>query len=225
MIKTIQNNALFSSLSETQLQSLIEEAHHLKLSQDETLFIQGDCAEHFYWLASGMIKLYRMAPSGDEKVIEIIQPGQTFAEAIMFMGQQQACFPVSAQMIAKGEVWRFNNRQFLGLLGQSVDSCFRMMANMSQRLHQHIKEIDRLTLQTASERVINYLLQALDQQIDNRCELKLNISKQMLAAQLSIKPETLSRTLSRLNREGLISTHGSHIKVIDAKALRQQVEI
>ncbi len=225
MLKTLQKNALFSSLPERELQSLVDETCRLKLNQDEILFIQGDPAEHFYWLASGMLKLYRIAPSGDEKVIEIIQPGQTFAEAIMFMDQQQARFPVSAQMIAKGEVWRFNNRQFLDLLGQSVDSCFRMMANMSQRLHQHIKEIDRLTLQTASERVINYLLQELAKLGDDHHDLKLNISKQMLAAQLSIKPETLSRTLGRLSREGLICSQGSTIKVIDAEALRQQVEI
>ncbi len=225
MLKTLQKNALFSSLPERELQSLVDETCCLKLNQDEILFIQGDPAEHFYWLASGMLKLYRIAPSGDEKVIEIIQPGQTFAEAIMFMDQQQARFPVSAQMIAKGEVWRFNNRQFLDLLGQSVDSCFRMMANMSQRLHQHIKEIDRLTLQTASERVINYLLQELTKLGDDHHDLKLNISKQMLAAQLSIKPETLSRTLGRLSREGLICSQGSTIKVIDTKALRKLVEI
>ncbi len=223
MLKTLQNSALFNSLPETELQSLVDEACCLKLNQDEILFIQGDPAEHFYWLASGMLKLYRMAPNGDEKVIEIIQPGETFAEAIMFMGQPQPRFPVAAQMIAKGEVWRFNNQQFLGYLEQSVESCFRMMANMSQRLHQHVKEIDRLTLQTASERVINYLLQALAKQSDNN--LKLNISKQMLAAQLSIKPETLSRTLGRLSREGLICSQGSTIKVVDIQALRQLVEI
>ncbi len=223
MLKTLQNSALFNSLPETELQSLVDEACCLKLNQDEILFIQGDPAEHFYWLASGMLKLYRMAPNGDEKVIEIIQPGETFAEAIMFMGQPQPRFPVAAQMIAKGEVWRFNNQQFLGYLEQSVESCFRMMANMSQRLHQHVKEIDRLTLQTASERVINYLLQALTKQSDNN--LKLNISKQMLAAQLSIKPETLSRTLGRLSREGLICSQGSTIKVVDIQALRQLVEI
>ena len=225
MIETIRNNALFGSLTEIQLQALMEQAHCLTLSQDETLFLQGDPAEHFYWLASGMLKLYRMAPNGDEKVIEIIQPHQTFAEAIMFLDQRQARFPVSAQMINKGEVWRFNNRQFLDLLSQSVDSCFRMMANMSQRLHQHVKEIDRLTLQTASERVINYLLQELSKQADEQLELKLNISKQMLAAQLSIKPETLSRTLGRLTRMGWIASHGSSIKIIDVEALRQQVEI
>jgi len=223
VLKTLQNSALFNSLPETELQSLVDEACCLKLNQDEILFIQGDPAEHFYWLASGMLKLYRMAPNGDEKVIEIIQPGETFAEAIMFMGQPQPRFPVAAQMIAKGEVWRFNNQQFLGYLEQSVESCFRMMANMSQRLHQHVKEIDRLTLQTASERVINYLLQALTKQSDNN--LKLNISKQMLAAQLSIKPETLSRTLGRLSREGLICSQGSTIKVVDIQALRQLVEI
>jgi len=225
MIEQLSNNSLFSSLTEEQQQALIDQGDCLKFNQDENLFIQGDSAEHFYWLATGMVKLYRMAPNGDEKVIEIIRPGQTFAEAIMFMDRQQARFPVSAQMLAKGEVWRFNNRQFLALLNGSSDSCFRMMANMSQKLHSLIKEIDRLTLQTASERVINYLLQELADQATGETALTLTISKQMLAAKLSIKPETLSRTLSKLSKEGFIASHGSQINVINIKALREQVEI
>ncbi len=225
MIETIRNNALFSSLPEEQLQSLIKQSHCLKLKQNESIFIQSDPAEHFYWLASGMVRLYRMAPNGDEKVIEIIKPGEAFAEAIMFMGKQQAQFPVCAQMISKGEVWCFNNRQFLELLSQSVDSCFLMMANMSRRLHQHVKEIDRLTLQTASERLINYLLQSLSELPEGQTALKLQISKQMLAAQLSIKPETLSRTLGSLSKEGLINSKGSNIEICDAVALRKRIEI
>lgn len=225
MIELIKNNSLFNSLPDEHLQALIERGQCLKLNQGDDLFTQGDPAKCFYWQATGMTKLYRMAPNGDEKVIEIIRPGQTFAEAIMFMGQQQARFPVSAQMIAKGEVWRFDNRQFLNFLNESSASCFRMMANMSQKLHVLIKEIDRLTLQTASERVINYLLQELRKQPEGEMMLKLNISKQMLAAKLSIKPETLSRTLSRLSREGLITSSGSCIDVINIQALKELVEI
>ena len=225
MIEKIRINSLFSSLSDEQLTTLIEQAQHHKLEQGENLFMQGDAAQHFYWVESGMTRLYRMAPNGDEKVIEIIRPGQTFAEAIMFMDKPQPRYPVSAQMIAKGEVWGFDNQLFLDLLRDSPEGCFRMMANMSHKLHTLVKEIDRLTLQTASERVINYLLQELVNQPQANGELTLSISKQMLAAKLSIKPETLSRTLGRLTREELISSHGNHIRVLDITALRQQVEV
>ncbi len=225
MMTCLRKNSLFSSLSNDALNGLIQHAQHIALSHGETLFVQGDAASHFYWLESGMVKLYRMAPNGDEKIIEIIHPGETFAEAIMFREQQQAHYPVSAQVIQDGEVWRFNNQQFLNLLRHSSETCFNMMASMSQRLHQHIQEIDRLTLQNANERVIHYLLENLSQQPEGSHRLQLSISKQMLASKLSIKPETLSRTLSKLSKEGFIISQGSHIEICDAAALRKQIEI
>ncbi len=36
-------------------------------------------------MIGGQIKLFRLSASGDEKIIDIIQPGNTFAEALMFM--------------------------------------------------------------------------------------------------------------------------------------------
>lgn len=220
-IRELQHNSLFSELDEGQLTQLLETAKRYPLKNSATLFSQGNNADHFYWLKSGLIKLYRLSPSGEEKIIEIIHPGQTFAEAIMFMGKQGS-FPVSAQMIEAGEVWAFSSQTFLDILNSSTNTCFRVMAKMSQRLHQLINDIDRLTLQTATDRVINYLLQ--NKHATKELVLLLT-SKQTLASQLSVKPETLSRTFSRLSKQGLITIEGNQIQLLDIKALKEKVVI
>lgn len=220
-VSELRRTSLFSGLDDTQLDQALKNLQVHSLSPSEVLFSQGQTANRFYWMRAGLIKLYRLSPAGEEKIIEIIRPGQTFAEAIMF-STHVGKYPVNAQVIEEAEIWSFSNSDFKTLLENSPQTCFRVMSKMSQRLHQLINEIDKLTLQTATDRVINYLLQNLP---ENSSQLQLDTSKQTLASQLSIKPETLSRTLSRLNKEGLIKTEGNVIKVLNQAELRERVEV
>ena len=220
-IEALRSASLFIKLDDGQLQQILAHCERRTLEGGHNLFTQGDRADHFFWLRSGLLKLYRISPMGEEKIIEIVRPGQTFAEAIMFVGQPGR-FPVNAQMIEAGEVWCFSSQTFIEILRGSVDTCFRLMAGLSQRLHQHVNEIDRLTLQTATDRVVNYLLQNRSEGSD---QIQLITAKQTLAAQLSIKPETLSRTFARLSKEGLIRIEGNQITLLDLAALQKRVEL
>ncbi|MCF6236545.1 MAG: Crp/Fnr family transcriptional regulator [Gammaproteobacteria bacterium] len=220
-IDQLRNASLFTGLDEQQLKQALKNTLIKTMKSGEQLFSQGEDANHFFWLRTGLLKIYRLSPAGEEKVIKVVKPGQTFAEAIMFAGKPNH-YHVSAEFIENGEIWCFSNQDFKEILSHSVETCFRLMTNMSQRLHKHINEIDRLTLQTATDRVINYLLLNTP---DNDNEIHLITSKQILAAQLSIKPETLSRTLRKLNKEGLIKTEGNVIRLLDLEALYKKVEV
>lgn len=220
-IKQLRNNSLFSGLNEAQLEQVLKNMQVSSLANGERLFNKGDEVNHFFWLCSGLLKLYRLSPNGEEKVIEIIRPGQTFAEAILFSGKLSH-YPVNAEMIEAGEVWCFSCNDFRAVLEGSVETCFQLLASFSLRLHKHVNEIDRLTLQTATDRVINYLLQ---HKPEGSNEVQLLISKQTLASQLSVKPETLSRTLKKLTQEGLITANGNIITLQSPDALHAKVEI
>ena len=220
-IKELRGNSLFSALDDAQLNQALKGVKIQSLASGETLVSRGEPAHSFFWVRSGLVKLYRLSPSGEEKVIEIIRPGQTFAEAILFSGKISH-YPVNAEMLDAGEVWCISCDNFKAVLGNSVETCFQLLGSLSQRLHKHVNEIDRLTLQTATDRVITYLLQ---HKPENSNEVQLLISKQTLASQLSIKPETLSRTLKKLTQEGLISAQGNVIVLQSPEKLHVRVEI
>ncbi len=188
-----------------------------RIDQGEHLFRQGQQAERFFYVHAGQIKLYRLSPSGNEKVIEIVRPGQTFAEAVMFMSRQD--YPVSAEALSASEVVTIEGRVFLGILRESVDTCFRLMSDMSVRLHERILEIDALTLQNATLRLVNYLLYRFREEPDSD-QICLPAAKHIIASHLSIQPETLSRILSSLSSKGLISVKGLMITVHDLDGLQ-----
>lgn len=167
----------------------------------------------------GQIQLYRLSDDGDEKVIDIVHPGQIFAEAVMFM--ENMCYPVNAMAIANSQVIAFDMETFRNILRESVDTCFRMMAAMSKRLHIQLIEIDSLSLHNATYRLVHYLLKSVPAKTTRHTEITLNYPKNILASRLSIKPETFSRIMSRLKRENIIEVSGNQIIISDISALRK----
>ena len=213
---SLRRSHLFATLSEEQLTAVTEGCRTLKLSDGQLLFEAGQPAGRFYFVESGQIKLYRLSPDGAEKVIDIVSPGSTFAEALMFL--DHPVYPVSASALHGAKVVSFDNRRFLTMLEKSVETCFKIMGTMSQRLRGLIKEIDDLTLQSATTRLCSMLWGQVERSGNPNVELK--VPKGVLASRLSIKPETFSRILHNLTDQGVIEVKGAKIRVMDMKKLQ-----
>lgn len=209
---------LFEAFDEVQLEKLLSSSHLLRLPARATLFEKGQPAEYFYLLRSGQIKLFCLSASGDEKVVEIIYPTQTFAEAVMFM--QRHIYPVSAEAILDSELYCFEMKPFYDILSESKESCFRLLTIMSRHLHGLISDIDSLTLHNATYRLVVYLLGELPEGAMELSAIHLGTPKNVVASRLSIKPETFSRILTQLAKKGLIEVHGNDIALTDVDGLR-----
>ena len=214
---------LFADLPDEHLRALINQMQEIRMKAGDGLFRHGQPAERFFFLREGLIKLFRLSPEGDEKVIEIVRPGETFAEAVMFMGNQGR-YPVSAEAVSDARLYAFDQKAFLKLLRESSDACFGLLASMSRRLHMLVNQIESLTLQTATYRFVAYLLEEIAPDVKAAPELELKTPKAVIAARLAIQPETLSRILAKLRQQGLIAVHGNNIAVRDVQALRNLVQ-
>ncbi|MEW7972870.1 MAG: Crp/Fnr family transcriptional regulator [Candidatus Thiodiazotropha endolucinida] len=207
---------LFSALDDDQVRQVMESSHTGTLKDGESLFETGDEANRFFLVIGGQIKLFRVSSNGDQKIIDIIQPGNTFAEALMFM--EHPIYPVSAEALGPAKVISFDNRRFLQILSGSIEVCFRIMGTMSQRLRGLIKEIDDLTLQSATTRLCALLLHRMEDV--GQDHFTLPAAKGVLAARLSMKPETFSRILQNLSTKKILKTKSNEIQVLDEKLLR-----
>jgi CRP-like cAMP-binding protein len=217
----VRNSMLFEDLSDGEYAALCEHSRNLQLNDGDLLFEHGQPVREFFYLSAGQLKLTRLSAEGNEKVIDIIRAGETFAEAAMFLGSTG--YPVNAQAVGACELLTFSTERYLECLRKSQQACFSLLGRMSQRLHFQLNEIDRMTLHSATYRLVAYLL---DQAPANgqRTELHLGIPKHVIASRLSIKPETLSRILGRLSKSGMIEVHDNQIVLVDAQALRRHLQ-
>jgi len=216
----LRRHHIFAGLDAAQLARVIQSAQVIALHENQHLFEAGQEAKHFYLVRSGRMKLYLSSADGVEKVIHLVGPGETFAEAIMFM--DSPIYPIHASALSESEVLAFPNKVFREILRESVDTCFRLMADMSAWLKKQLSEIDALTLQNATLRFSNYLLHQVPLNSNGSATITLEAAKHVIASRLSIQPESLSRILRNLQREGLITTQGNEIVIHDVEALRAQ---
>jgi CRP-like cAMP-binding protein len=210
---------LFTDLTDRQIDTVLQRVRVADLQEGECLFEQGQHAHEFFLLDNGQIKLARYSPEGHEKIIDLVSQGGTFAEAVMF--SKLHVYPVTATATVDSKVFCFDMESYAGILRQSTEACFAILAQMSKRLHFQIAEIDRLTLHGATFRLVCYLLDQVPSTQLGVPEVRLDTRKHIIASRLSITPETLSRSFSKLSREGLIEVHDNAITLTDVGKLRR----
>ena len=216
----LRGHPLFAGFDAAVFATLAGTAQLLTLEPGRMLFQRGDRALAFFMVAEGQIKLFLQSRSGDEKIIELENPGQCFAEAIMFM--RGAAYPVSAVATETSAVVSIPARKYRQALEQDTETCLRMLGVLSQRLHAKVQEIEELTLEKAEHRLALNLLRRASPDADGRMRVHLDETRQMLASQLAIKPETLSRLIRSFCDAGLIETDGRDIIICDARGLRRE---
>ena len=214
----LRQHYLFRRLSNEAFNNILQQSNLTSLKRNETLFEQGDEATRFFLVRSGQIMLFQTSPEGNEKVVDIIGPGQTFAEAVMFMEGNR--YPVNARSTSNTELFYFDNIAFTEQLQKSNALCFAMMADMSTRLKGLLTEISELTIYNAKHRLISYLLGHIND-LQDQPTVKLTATKSMIASRLSITPETFSRILSKLKKDNLISIEDETITLVQPEKLKE----
>lgn len=213
----LRSCVLFSHLDDHQIKHLQSTSHEVKLQDGQLFFQEGDPATRFFLVLEGQIKLSKLSLQGQEKVIEIIPAGESFAEALMF--GEQPVYPVNAAAIGKTRLLSFENAPYLELLRGSVETCFRLMADMSRRLKHLIHEIEVLSLQNARYRLASFLLKQMEDATAADGAIELQTPKGVIASRLSITPETFSRTLHGFSEKGIIRVDGNRVEILNLVAL------
>jgi len=209
---------LFCEMSREEVERIAGGAHEISLARGEVLFQRGDPCNGFYVVIHGRVKLALTSPQGIEKVVELIGPGQSFGEAVMFMDKP---YPVFAQALTDTLVMHIGKQVIGGEIDSDPVFCRKMLAGLSIRLHRLIQTVESISLRSPEQRVIDYLLQGLDEIREGLdVHVSLTANKNVIASNLNITPETFSRILRNLSDAGLIAVEGKDVCIRDIAKLR-----
>jgi CRP-like cAMP-binding protein len=218
-LEDLPGHPLLAALDSGQADRMTRSSERLLLEAGETLFRVGDDANRFFMVEHGQLKLYRLSASGQEKVVELLTPGQTFAEAVMFMPRRR--YPVNCEALTDCRVIALNSAVFLDMLEESPETTMRLLGALSIRLRNRLADIEALAIQNATLRVVSYLVGLAPADAGKDAAVELPFSKKNVALRLSLQPETLSRVFARLRKRGLLDVSGGVVRVPDMDALRR----
>jgi CRP-like cAMP-binding protein len=210
--------SLFSELDQQQLATVAVDTQRLNVQRGDILFHRGDPTSGLYLLARGQIKLAVTSPQGTEKIIGLIGPGESFGEAIIFLNHP--FYPIYAQATAESQVLLVSKRVIFDLLERDTSVARKMLAGLSMRNHQLVQDIESVSLLTSTQRLIGFLLQTATESLDGN-RLTLPASKTNIASLLNLTPETLSRTMLKLQQAGLIEVRGKEIVILSVVGLKR----
>lgn len=213
----LKHQPLFQQLSDEQRELLVPGTREVRGEKGQVIFQKGDPCDGMYLVVYGKVKLSLIAPSGSEKVMEIFHPGQSFAEAVMFL---QRPYPLLGQFVEDGMLLHVSSEVIHQAIRNDPGFALHMLAGLSLRLHALVRDVERYSVENATQRVVNYLLQVCKPH-QQGANVHLPVNKNLIASRLNLTPETFSRVLHQLSEEGLIEVNGRDILIRQLPELEQ----
>jgi CRP/FNR family transcriptional regulator len=214
----LKNIPLFAGLGEADLAALQAIARIRECPRGELLFSDGEQADGFFVVLDGKVKVYKLSSEGKERILHIVHPGGTFAEAAIF---GNGLYPACAEALAPCKLLFLPKDGFLALLAGNSRIAINMIAGLSKFLRQFAQQIEELTFKDVPSRLARYLL---DLARGRQTTVELPVSKSQLASNLGTVSETLSRTLRKLSDDDLIRVSGKRVEILDVERLEELAE-
>jgi len=210
---------LFAGLKTDDICKLLATSSVRRYPDQTSLFQEGDPAKRFFVILDGWVKLYRLCEDGQEVVISVISPCESFAEAAIF---DSKVYPVSAATISDTRILSVNAEAMMGALRDNMDLTFNILASMSRQMRKNITLLHQLSAMSTTERLADFLL-GLCGTNEGEAKITLPMDKSLIAARLGMQPETFSRALAKLKSSG-VSTLGQDVIIKDVRELRHMIQ-
>ncbi len=215
-IEIIAHIPLFEALEKEHIRELSRIAIEKVYEKGAIIFSEGEECNGFYVIMEGRVSVFKLSPDGREQILHIFEEGEPFGEVPVFSGHN---FPASASAMIKSRLLFFPKHDFVGLIERRPLIALKMLGVLSMRLRRFTALIEDLSLREVPARLANYILYLSNREDDTSSEIELDIKKSQLASLLGTIPETLSRILSKMKRQGIIEVEGSKIRILDMEAL------
>ena len=213
-METARQALLLRSLPEGLVDKVLADASIRRCSRGETIFLQDEEARVIHVVLDGWVKLYRVAPSGNEAVVSVFEKGRSFGEAVAF---RRARYPVSAETVTDCRLLVISARSLILLIEREPEVALAVISSTFQHLHDLVGQIEQMKARTGAQRVADFLIRLCDC-AEGACTVTLPYDKALIAARLGMKPESLSRAFSKLRMLGVqVGRH--HARIADIGAL------
>ncbi|AJK48169.1 MULTISPECIES: fumarate/nitrate reduction transcriptional regulator Fnr [Burkholderia] len=185
----------------------------------EALFREGDEFDNLYAVRSGSIKTIATRQDGREQVAGLHLAG----EALGFDGICDSHHPRTAVALEDSTVCVIPYGSLRSLCSEASTLQARVLKLMSEQIVRETTQAILLGSLNADERVASFLLDVSARYMVrgySATEFNLRMTREDIGSYLGITLETVSRTLSKFQRQGLLVMQGRVVRVLDFDGLR-----
>lgn len=197
----------FNHLEIDEMVKIAEISKHHTYVKGDIIYQAWDPLEYLYIVHIGRVKIYQLFESGKEQVLRILEPGEFFGELALFTEKTLETY---AEALEKTNICMIHRDKMQQLMKEYPTIALKILEQFSQRLDAADKLIGELSVKDVEARIASYLLELMDKQ--QSTNIILPVTKRDLASYLGTTQETISRRMTKFQKQGIIKQEG-HRKV------------
>jgi len=214
-IEFLSKTAIFSSLSDSQLNIMASLINEKSYNEGQFIVKDKDIMNSLCLLNTGSVKLTKFAQNGKEQIVHIYHQGEIMGLCTLFTDN---LFPANAVALEKSSVYLISKKKLEQIAYKDSTLLLNLVFALSARLAESMTMIESLSLMKIHQRLASFLMYSRCV-TENESRIELPYCQQELAKMLGATPESLSRSLTKMKQNGIITMEGRIITIRDIKSL------
>lgn len=215
---------LFQTLEQPELERLQPIVTKAMLRPETAVFFEDDTSDSVYGILSGAVKVFRTSDEGEERILQILGPGDVFGEYALIDGKPRSA---SVATLEESVLLSISHRDFRHFVGEAPDVLWKVLESYTNRMRAQTRELMEFSRQDVSTRLASVLLKLADKHGragDGGTIIPLSLTPDSLAEMVASRADRVEGLLNRWQSEGLIITSPSQLTLVDVTTLRRSLE-
>lgn len=222
-IEILQSIPLFSLLHKQQLEEVGKSIFERSYQKGRIIFMEGEPGEAIFFIKSGRVKVTKQTKDGREHILHFINPGEVFAEVILF---DESTYPATAEVVEDCTVGMIRNADMEKIISNHPDIALALLRIMARRLRIAQNQLIELALMDTTRRAASMLLFLAGEQgikTDRGIIIDISLTNQDLASLIGTSRETANRILNDFKRQKAIDLKKGQVTILDKYKLRSWI--
>ncbi len=191
-----------SGMKEGELTFMEHMARLKKITKNNILFGESEPVKFFFVVKRGLIKLHKTSEEGRELIVKVMGPGEYFCCAPLYAGGK---YFVGAVALEDSLLITIPAEEFKKTLrNELTENGWKIISGLCSKIRYLSGLVEDLTFKDVEERIINTLLRLAEEKAPGSKTASFQLTHQDIASMTGTVREVVSRTMSRLKKEGII---------------------
>lgn len=215
---------MFKNLSDKQINEIISMKGQKEFLKGDTICREGDKPDSLVIINEGKVKLSKIDREGKEQILRILSNGSFFGEYYLLSDDEVYNF--SAYAITDVKICTLSKIDFDKILKNSPEISLNLLGEVSKRLMSTENLVQNLSTNNMDRKIAYVLVELADkygQKFGKKIQIEVPITREEMAKYAGVTRETMSRKLNKLISDGVISTKGNKIIIINEYEMLKEI--
>ncbi len=218
----LKNAPIFEELEERDFARISACGVRKTYKKGDVILMEEESGSALFVIVNGEVKVVRIGEDGREVILSILGASDIFGEMALLDGETRSASVVA---LDNAELFMIHRKDFLALLHEYPSIAISLLKHLTQRLRRADALIKSLSLKDAYHRVGYVLLQFADERgriRQGKVEIDNLPVQQEIANMAGTTRETVSRTLSKMEKLKMLQVEGNSVVILDYDTFREK---